>query len=119
LTSLRALEIRRLRCLQPIAELERKAAKARRRAGRFTMEDADLSIARSDARWKAEQERLLRKPAPLAMCWYCHAFGKRWDDKAKVYRGFMQHSAGCFFAPLNSRYDPSKSISEGSVHGGL
>jgi len=103
MTAIRLAEIRRLRCLQPMAELERKARKARRRAGRFTMEDADLSIARHDAWSRDFQARCLREVAPLAFCWYCHAFGKNWDDQKKIYRGFMLHSSGCIYAPLNAR----------------
>lgn len=86
---------------QPLAELQRKAAKAARRRPYSTMEQADLPSVYDSAE---HRERFLaRATDPGGFCYLCHQLGI-WDSEAKRYTHGPIHKPRCTFAPDDGPY---------------
>ena len=87
---------------QPIAELERKAAKARGRHGGWG-ESADLSLAIWHAKDLARWATPLYANPPTGVCWSCSTFGT-WDKAQNRYVAPPVHKPRCCYAPDDGPY---------------
>lgn len=86
---------------QPIVELERKAAKAKRRYW-LPMEANDLAL----AQWRERHHAHLAKwplTPPGGFCYLCSAFGI-WDHEQGRYLAGPLHNPRCPFAPDDGPY---------------
>lgn len=99
----RACRIARSRRSQPIAELERKACKARSTRGRVAEESKDLSFATEHVqRMKFRQDVAAREGLPRTFCYLCHGF-------APAIGGVPAHTNRCTFS------DPPPDVYAGTI----
>jgi len=92
--------IETMRRSQPLAELQRKAAKAKRRGSGWVVEQGDVSL---HASWVWDRTFAATATDPGGFCPFCHKFGI-WDADAGRYVAGPIHTLRCTLAPDDGPY---------------